>query len=152
MSFFMAGGELARTIGPLVVVGAISLFGLKNYYPIMIMGLLASGWLLIKFSDIPIHRSTKENVSILGTWKEMRHVLRPLIIIMFTRGFMHSSLATFLPTFIRQETGNLWLAGFALTALEATGVVGVLTAGPLSDRMGRKQTLLISLICLPLSQ
>ena len=36
----------------LVVVGAVSRFGFENYYPIMIMGLLASGWLFIKFSDI----------------------------------------------------------------------------------------------------
>jgi FSR family fosmidomycin resistance protein-like MFS transporter len=39
------------------------------------------------------------------------------------------------------ETGNLWLAGFALTLYEATGVFGVLTAGSLSDYLGRRKVL-----------
>ena len=32
MSFFMTGGELARTVGPLVAVAAVSLFGLEDFY------------------------------------------------------------------------------------------------------------------------
>ncbi len=31
MSFFMTGGELARTVGPLVAVAAVSLFGLEDF-------------------------------------------------------------------------------------------------------------------------
>ena len=42
MSFFMTGGELARTVGPLVAVAAVSLFGLEDFYPVMIFGLLSS--------------------------------------------------------------------------------------------------------------
>ncbi|MEJ2040199.1 MAG: MFS transporter, partial [Desulfosarcinaceae bacterium] len=39
MSFFMVGGEFARTIGPMAAVGAVSLMGLEGYYPIMVFGL-----------------------------------------------------------------------------------------------------------------
>ena len=38
MSFFMTGGELARTIGPLIAVAGVSLLGLEGFYPVMIFG------------------------------------------------------------------------------------------------------------------
>jgi len=62
---------------------------------------------------------------------------------------MHASLTAFLPTYINQETGNLWLAGMALTLFEVAGVAGVLTAGSMSDLFGRRKTLLVSLIGAP---
>lgn len=64
---------------------------------------------------------------------------------------MHASLATFLPTFIQIETGNLWLAGIALTVFETAGVGGILAAGSLSDRFGRRQILLVSLLGAPVT-
>ena len=75
----------------------------------------------------------------------------PLSIILVARGFMHATMASFLPTFVTAETGNLWLAGFALTLYESAGVLGVMTAGSLSDYMGRRKVLLISLIGAPLT-
>jgi len=151
MSFFMTGGELARTIGPLVAVAAVSLFGLEDFYPVMIFGLLSSIWLYFKFRRIPVKPvRSKRRLSILDTWRSLRHVLLPLTAILVTRGFMHASMTAFLPTYIKMETGNLWLAGIALTLFEAAGVAGVLTAGSISDWFGRRKTLLVSLLGAPL--
>jgi FSR family fosmidomycin resistance protein-like MFS transporter len=151
MSFFMTGGELARTVGPLVAVAAVSLFGLEDFYPIMIFGLLSSVWLYFKFRRVPVKpvRSNRK-LSILETWRGLRQVLLPLAAILVTRGFMHASMTAFLPTYIKMETGNLWLAGMALTLFEAAGVAGVLTAGSTSDWFGRRKTLLVSLLGAPL--
>ncbi len=151
MSFFMSGGELARAVGPMVAIGAVSLLGLENFYPIMLFGLMASIWLYFRFRDVPIHIEKSRNLSIGGTWREMQHILLPLTAILLARGFMHASMATFLPTFIKIETGNLWLAGAALTIFEAAGVAGVLTAGSMSDYFGRRRVLLISLLGAPIS-
>lgn len=150
MSFYMTGGELARTLGPLAAVGAVSLFGLEGFYPVMVFGLIASGWLFLGFRDVPIRHQGGRSASITKTWREMRHLLLPLVAILFARGLMHASLATFLPTFIEAETGNLWLAGIALTLFEASGVAGILAAGSLSDSLGRRRILLFSLLCAPL--
>ncbi len=143
MSFYMTGGELARTVGPLVAVAAVSLFGLEDFYPVMIFGLLSSVWLYFKFRKVPVKSAgSHRRLSILETWRSTRHVLLPLTAILIARGFMHASLTAFLPTYIKMETGNLWLAGIALTLFEAAGVAGVLTAGSVSDRFGRRKTLL----------
>ena len=151
MSFYMTGGELARAVSPLVAVGAVSILGLEGIYPVMIVGILASLWLFFKFRDIPIHDAAggKKNGSISGIWRQMRGILAPLAAILTLRGFMHGAMTTFLPTFIQMETGNLWLAGIALTIFEAAGVAGVITAGPLSDRLGRRRVLLYSLLGAP---
>jgi FSR family fosmidomycin resistance protein-like MFS transporter len=151
MSFYMTGGELARTVGPLVAVAAVSVFGLEDFYPVMIFGLLSSVWLYFKFRKVPFNQvSSKHRLSILETWRSLRHVLWSLSAILVTRGFMHASMTAFLPTYIEMETGNLWLAGIALTLFEAAGVAGVLTAGSISDGFGRRKTLLVSLLGAPL--
>jgi FSR family fosmidomycin resistance protein-like MFS transporter len=151
MSFFMTGGELARSVGPLVAVGAVTVFGLEDFYPVMIFGLLASGWLYFKLRTISVGQvSSSRNFSILETWGKLSFVLLPLSAILVARGFMHASLAAFLPTYIKIETGNLWLAGIALTLYQAAGVAGVLAAGSISDWFGRRQTLLISMLGAPL--
>ena len=151
MSFFMTGGEFARTIGPMVAVGAVALLGLEGFYPVMVVGILASVWLYFRFKDVPVGNKSPQKTSVRGTWKEMRHILMPLAVILVARGFMHATMATFLPTFVKLETGNLWLAGFALTLYESTGVLGVMTAGSLSDYLGRRKVLLISLVGAPLT-
>jgi MFS transporter, FSR family, fosmidomycin resistance protein len=149
MSFYMTGGELARTVGPLVAVGAVSLMGLSDFYPIMAFGLVMSLWLFWRFKNVPIHGSSRKPMTIKGTWKEMHPVLMPLTAILIARGCMHAGITTFLPTFIRMKTGDLWLAGISLTLVEGAGVAGILVAGSLSDVIGRHRALSISLISAP---
>ena len=151
MSFFMTGGELARSVGPLAAVAAVALFGLEDFYPVMLFGLLSSIWLYFKLRRVPVRQvSSNRKLSILETWRSLRHVLMPLTAILIARGFMHASMTAFLPTYIKMETGNLWLAGMALTLFEVAGVAGVLTAGSSSDWFGRRKTLLVSLLGAPL--
>lgn len=150
MSFYMTGGELARTVGPLIIVGAVSLLGFEGYFPVMLFGVLASLLMYYKFKDIPIREVSRDRPSIAATWSAMRAVLMPLSGIIVARGFMHASLTAFLPIYIMQQSGNMWLAGISLSLFEASGVVGIMTMGTLSDRFGGKRVLLFSLALAPL--
>lgn len=151
MSFYMTGGELARTLGPLAIIGAVSLLGFDGYYPVMIIGILASLLMYFKFKDIPITLSSSEKPSIRRTMRELKGLLIPLSAIVIVRGFMHASLTAFLPLYIMQETADVWLAGISLSLFEAAGVVGILTIGTFSDRFGRRNMLLFSLVIAPIS-
>ncbi len=151
MSYYMTGGELARTLGPVAIIGTISLLGFENYYPIMIVGILTSVVLFFQFKDMPITIKSKEKISIRATFKEMNHHLVPVSAIVIARGFMHACLTAFLPLYIIGKSGNYWLAGIALSLFEAAGVVGILAVGTLSDRFGRKQLLTFCLVVAPLS-
>ncbi|PIE58989.1 MAG: MFS transporter [Desulfobulbus propionicus] len=149
MSFFMTGGELARAAGPIIAVSAVALVGLEHIYPIMLAGLLTSLLLYHQFKHIPPSPLKKEPPSLRAAWSSASHVLRPITGILLFRGFMHACIGTFLPTFINQNTGNLWLAGLSLAVYETSGVCGALTCGFLSDKIGRRTTLLLSLVLAP---
>jgi MFS transporter, FSR family, fosmidomycin resistance protein len=149
MSYYMTGGELARMLGPLTIIGAISLMGFDGFYPVMIVGIVVSCVMYFKFKDIPVKITSKQKPSIRRTCREMKGLLLPLSAILFVRGFMHACLTAFLPLYIMQQSGNVWLAGIALSLFEAAGVIGILTIGGLSDRFGRKQLLTVCLIVAP---
>ncbi len=151
MSFFMVGGEAARALGPMAAVGVVALMGLEGFYPVMLVSFLCSFMLLAATRDMPVTTAAKAPVALVDTWRDMRHILGPVTGILVARGFMHGCMAAFLPTYIVLDSGNLWLAGAALTIYETAGVAGVLAAGTLSDRFGRRRLLTASLLGAPLS-
>ena len=151
MSFFMVGGEAARAVGPMVAVGLVALMGLDGFYPVMVVSFACSVLLFFTTRDLPLTTTAKAPVPLLQTWRSMRHILMPITGILVARGFMHGCMASFLPTFIAMNTGNLWLAGAGLTIFETAGVAGVMVAGTLSDRFGRRRMLTLSLLGAPVS-
>ena len=151
MSFFMTGGESARALGPLIAVGVVAVFGLERSWPIMIVGLVAAAWLFVQLRAVEYQPKGSGPPSWKAAWKEMRPVLGPLAAILVARSFMNAGMTTFLPTFLSQETGNLWLAGAGLTLFETAGVAGVLLAGSFSDRFGRRRILAAAFTAAPAS-
>ncbi len=151
MSFFMVGGEAARAVGPMVAVGLVALMGLDGFYPVMVVSFACSALLLLATRDLPVTRAAAAPVPLKQTWRGMRHILLPITGILVARGFMHGCMTSFLPTFIAMNTGNLWLAGAGLTIFEIAGVAGVMVAGTLSDRFGRRRLLTLSLLGAPVS-
>ncbi len=149
MSFFMAGGELARTVGPLVAVAAVSLWGFEGSYPVMILGLAATVLLYWRLRQATVYKRRIRRTSLTKTWQAMQHVMIPLVCLMVARAFMVASLTAFLPTYMSIQGKSLWLGGTALALLECAGVVGAFTSGTLSDRLGRRFVLLGVMITSP---
>ena len=149
MGFFMAAGELARAVGPLVAVTAVSLLGFQGSYPVMIVGLAASGMLYFRLRHAPIHRETGHHASVVRTWRAMQHVWIPLMGLVVARALMIASLGVFLPTFMVGRGRSLWFGGTALAVVELSGVIGTLVSGTLSDRHGRRLVILGVMIASP---
>jgi FSR family fosmidomycin resistance protein-like MFS transporter len=140
MSLFMAGGELARTIGPLLAVWAVSTWTLDGFYRIVVLGWAASLVLYIRLNHIPARPARNGSVRVILPF--LRTLFLPLLLITLFRNFMMTSLSVYLPTFMSRGGASLFVAGSALSIYELAGVAGALTSGTLSDRMGRKFTLL----------
>ena len=63
---------------------------------------------------------------------------------------MKSGLTAFLPTFYYIEKGeSLWFANSALAVFQLAGAVGTIMAGTISDKIGRKTTLIIVSLVTP---
>lgn len=152
MSFYMFGGEIARTIGPLIILAAVSLWGLEGTYKLIPFGLAASLVLFFKLRNIKISQDFHEREEQKGILKVLVKYL-PLFIILigitFFRAVMRAALTTFLPTYIT-EMGQSWIVGgYYLSILELAGAIGTLFWGSYSDKIGRKSALLIIAIVSP---
>ncbi|MCG8639708.1 MAG: MFS transporter [Desulfobacterales bacterium] len=151
MSFFMTGGEAARTVGPMIAVAAVSFLGQDHFYGVLGFAVLTSILLYFFLEKEEEQTRIKRNGSLTASYREIKHVLLPISGILSARSFMHASMGVFLTVFIEKETGNLWLAGSALALYEAFGVLGVLSAGTLSDRIGRQRVLFWVLTVAPVA-
>ena len=149
MAFFTVAGELARTVGPLLAVQAVSTFGLEGTWRLFPVATASSLILWWRLRRVPEHKPDRPPVRLLVVWKEMRLVLGAVFGVLMARAVMVSGLTTFLPTFIYQEGGSLWLANISLALLELSGAAGALAAGVLSDRFGRRNVLLIAAVLSP---
>jgi FSR family fosmidomycin resistance protein-like MFS transporter len=78
-------------------------------------------------------------------------VLIPLAGILSARSFMHGAMGVFLTVYVEKETNSLWYGGAALALYEVFGVAGVLSAGTLSDWIGRKRVLFWVLTIAPIA-
>jgi len=151
MGFWMVGGELGRTVGPILIVTAIGYLSLGGLAWLMIGGWFVSVILFQRLRAIPGHDpATSRALPWRAALRAMRPMMLPLAGVLIARSFMSASITTYLPIFLIDEGVGLWQAGAALTILEAAGVVGVIIGGSISDKVGRKAILLISMVCTPI--
>jgi FSR family fosmidomycin resistance protein-like MFS transporter len=150
MSFFMLGGALAYSIGPLLAVAAVSWWGLGGLWRLVPLAVGASALMYWRTRDITLARpASQSNGSFLKSWRELRRVFLPLAGIIIAQGFMLAALGTFLPTLMSSEGASLLMAGGALSVYEIAGAVGMLTSGTVSDRIGRRRVLGLGLLLAP---
>ena len=145
MSYYMVGGEVARTLGPLTILGAVSLWGLEGSYRLIPFGVLTSVVLYFKIHRIDIRKDFARTTD-LGARHTIRKMIPFFISIggfIFFRAGMKSALTIYLPTYLTSKGASLWLAGISLAILQLSGAIGTFLAGSVSDRIGRKSALLI---------
>ena len=167
MSLFMAGGELGRALGPLLVAWAVSTWTMEGMYRLMFLGWLVSLILYWRLRSIPARTAKPHGLDIV--LPTIRRVFLPIIGIVLPRAFMLIPIQVYLPTLMYSrdvawldEGFLLWLANVSgidpillgasatLTIWELAGVLGALSGGTLSDRVGRKTVLFVSLTVAPI--
>jgi FSR family fosmidomycin resistance protein-like MFS transporter len=152
MSFFMVGGELARTLGPLIIVAAVTQWGLEGTWRLIPFGLVSSAVLFFKLRKIDIRddfRKKRDSLSYARTWKKFSSTFLILGMIIFFRGAMKSALTLYLSVYLTGKGNSLWFSGIALSLIQFAGVIGTLTAGTLSDRVGRRTSMLVITLAAP---
>jgi FSR family fosmidomycin resistance protein-like MFS transporter len=150
MGYWMVGGELGRTIGPLVVVSALAVMSLRSMAFLALAGIAASLVMHYRLRDVALRsRSDGEQLHWRPAVRAMRNLMILLAGLIAVRSLMMMSITIFLPIFLTDEGSSIWLAGAALSIVEAAGIAGALAGGWLSDHIGRKSVLVFGHIAAP---
>lgn len=152
-SMYMLAGELARTSGPLIILGAISLLTFEGTWLLMFFGVFSSLFLHYRLNDIIVSEKLKKAPSLgqlKDTFKLHANLLIIIFFIMMFRAMIKTSLTTFLTIYLTDNGRSLWMAGIGLTILQAAGALGTLLSGTLSDFIGRRKIIIVTTALAPL--
>jgi FSR family fosmidomycin resistance protein-like MFS transporter len=152
MSLFMFAGEGARSIGPLMILGAISLWGLEGTWRLIPLGLACSLVLFVRLRKIRISDRIRRDDSkkdLKVTIKIAMPTFKMMVAFMLSRSLMRGALNTFLPIYLSDQGANIWMAGISLSVIQFSGAAGTILSGTISDRIGRKKTLLVTAVFSP---
>lgn len=145
LGLFMAGGEIGRAVGPILIAWAVSYWTLEGSWRLMFLGWFTTLIMAWRLRDTQT-QGTELRGSLRALLPYASRLFVPLAWVIFFREFVVASMLTFLPTYMNERGANLLLAGASLSIWQAAGVAGSLMSGTLSDQLGRKRLLLITSI------
>ena len=142
MSFFMAGGELGRSLGPLLVGFGVTQWGIEGLWRLMFFGWIATAVLYMRLHDVSARSDRKQKQGDKPVLAQFSRVFAPLFGVMILRNFVVNGLSVYLVVFLVTVRGYGLPTATAMLALyEFAGVAGALGGGTLSDRIGRRRTI-----------
>jgi FSR family fosmidomycin resistance protein-like MFS transporter len=151
MGLWMVGGEIGRALGPIVIVIALKFLDLKGISWLVPGGVLASTIVYLRLKDVPSRRpDSTEEMAWGSVFQSLRPIMIPLLGLLVTRAFLLPALSIYLPTYLTDEGAELWFAGISLSILEMAGILGAFMGGTISDRIGRRKILAISMTTAPI--
>jgi len=147
MSLWMVGGELGRTLAPIVAVAAVGYLTLAGLPVVMVAGLLASIIIYFRLRTVTYEPANGgQAVNIARVFRQMQPVLTPVMFLLFARSFISQGMPLYLPTFLTEQGSDLWFAGASLSIMQAAGVAGALLGGSISDFLGRRAVMVVSTV------
>jgi FSR family fosmidomycin resistance protein-like MFS transporter len=152
MGFWMVGGELGRTIGPLVVVSTLALVSFRSLAFLSLAGVATSAILYFRLRDVPLRtRADGDQIDWRPAVRAMGGFMTVLAGLVALRSLMVMATTIFLPLFLVESGTSGWLAGAALSIIEAAGIAGAFGGGWLSDRFGRRAVLVFGHVVAPIT-
>jgi FSR family fosmidomycin resistance protein-like MFS transporter len=145
-SYFMTGGELGRALGPLFIAAVLTAVGLEWSWIALVPGVLFS---ILLYSRL--HRSAgivfnHPPGNMRQAFSRLRRPIVSLSTAIVLRSVANVGIVTFLPTLLTSRGSDLFYAGIAIAAYEVGGTAGAFVGGTLSDRVGRRAVLAMSLV------
>jgi FSR family fosmidomycin resistance protein-like MFS transporter len=142
MGIFLSGGNTGYFLGPLVAGVLVSTLGLPGSLLLLPIGLVTAALLFrVRVGE---HRSTPQTTD--QTRPANMRLVAVLATITAFRSIATQSIVTFLPLYFVARGEPLLLATSIASLWLGIGVLGQLGGGYLSDRVGRRSVIVVSLI------
>lgn len=147
MSYFMSGAEIARACAPLIITAAIALFTLEGSIAVAVFGVSASVILAftVDTSESDAARKAAPAVDLRPLLKARRKWFIALVFVIVLNAVATAPFHYFLVKFLQDKGYSDWYSGLALTVFFGSGVIGMLSGGFLSDRIGLRNTMTAAL-------
>src|SRR5215475_9509742 len=145
ISLFSVGGNVGYGLGPLVVVFCLTMFGQRGLLLLWAPGLLVGAlflWALPWLSRTTTTITTTQNVA---TDAAAPYALAIVLGIVSLGACVHSGMVTYVPLYFSARGENAVVISSLLSLFLISGAAGTLVAGPLSDRIGHKRFLTLSM-------
>lgn len=146
LSLFVGGGELAYALGPLVIALVVASRGLEATWMVAVPGLAAS---VALWRWIPPRREAPVRPAGGSLRRDLAEALRPLLVLWFIvvlRSVVITAYQTFLPLLLSARGGSIVAGGLAVFLFGGIGAIGGISGGTLSDRIGRRRMMALSLL------
>lgn len=144
MSIWMIGGELGVMTGPLLITAVLATYSIHATPWLMIGGIIYSIFLSVILKDLPYHNKiTKKQTKI--PVRQLAKVLLPIAGLSILRSPLRTASMNYLPVFLQENGASIWFSGIVLSIMQGVGLIGTIAGGFLSDRIGYRITMVISL-------
>jgi len=147
MSLFVTGGNAGHALGPVIILSVVSLWGLRYSMVTAVLGIGVSLLLWFKLPQQPMPREQRGRTPLSWAWiRSGRFGSLALIwLVVVMRSFVVNGLLTFAPIYLTGRGHSIMTAGSANTLFEISGAFGSVLGGALSDRIGRKEVIALSM-------
>ena len=143
---FFIGGMLGFAVSPLIAAKLFQEFGLI-YAVLMIIPASAAGFAVFKFAS-GMSQPTVRKDAVAKDKPSLGmdgRAVAPLIWAVFFRSYTFAGMSVFIPLYFRSLEFSIQAGGLALTLFMSGFSVGTITGGALSDRLGIKPVIVITL-------
>jgi len=144
VSLFSVGGNIGYGLGPLVVAFCLAAFGQQGLLLLSLPGLLVG--VLFLWSLPWLTRTQPVQAEARAVAADAPSYALMLVLGIVTLGAcVHSGMVTYVPLYFTERGEGELVVGKLLSLFLISGAVGTLIAGPLSDRIGHKRFLAVSM-------
>jgi FSR family fosmidomycin resistance protein-like MFS transporter len=144
ISLFSVGGNIGYGLGPLVVVFCLTMFGQKGLLLLWGPGLLVGAlflWALPWLSRNNAATTAQEAAAAAAA----PYALATVLGIVTLGACVHAGMVTYVPLYFSARGEGTVMVGSLLSLFLIAGAVGTLIAGPISDHIGHRKFLMLSM-------
>lgn len=150
VSLFISGGTIGYALGPLWIVSLVMVMGLESSQLAAIPGLVFVAFLLGGGVLREKVENRREKLSLIKSFGPHSRAIGLLFVVVVLWTVVRTGFISLLPILYAQRGHTLLSGGGIITIFVISGALGGIVGGHLSDRVGRKAVIRITLVlCVP---